>query len=120
MKRLIACALLMVSSFQSMAFDTGKDLVLASVMYDLWDASGRSLDGKNGSYQAVSFLFYVNGTASALHSTKEICIPNGIIMNDIDKSVAGYIQDNSDRIKTMSGSLAITTALKNTYPCIIK
>jgi len=119
-KKFIVGTILMAASFQSMAFNTGKELVLASVMFNLWDETGRNLDGKNGSYQAISFLFYVNGAASALHSTNEICIPQGIVMNDIDKSVASYLQDNANKIKSMSGALAITTTLKNTYPCVIK
>ncbi|EAO9823552.1 hypothetical protein ACEPJ6_002616 [Salmonella enterica] len=120
MKKLFVGILLMSASFSSLAFNTGKDLVLASVMYNAWDASGRVLDGKNGSYQAISFFFYVNGAASALHSTNGICIPQGVVMNDIERSVASYIQDNANKIKPMSAALAVTTALKNTYPCVIK
>lgn len=120
MKKLFVGFLLMSASFSSFAFNTGKELVLASVMYNAWDATGRVLDGNNGSYQAVSFLFYVNGAASALHSTKEICIPQGVVMNDIDRTVSSYIQDNANKINPMSGSLAVTTALKNTYPCVIR
>jgi|GEM_PF-6022142 len=120
MKKIFIGILLITFSSSSLAFNTGKELALASVMYNAWDSSGRVLDGKNGSYQAISFLFYVNGAASALHSTNEICIPQGVVMNDIDKSVASYIQDNANKIKAMSGSLAITTTLKNTYPCVIK
>lgn len=41
-------------------------------------------------------------------------------MNDIERSVASYIQDNANKIKPMSAALAVTTALKNTYPCVIK
>lgn len=120
MKKCIVGIILMIVSFQGMAFTTGKDLILASVMFNTWHETGGKLDGKNGSYQAISFLFYVNGAASALHSTGDICIPQGVVMKDIDRAVASYLQDNAAKMKSMSGALAVTTSLKNTYPCIIK
>lgn len=120
MRKIITGSIFMMVSLHAMAFDTGKDLILASIMFNAWDQTGRNMDGKNGSYQAISYFFYVNGAASALYSTREICIPNGVVVNDIERSVASYIQDNSRKINPMTGSLAVTTALKNTYPCVVR
>lgn len=115
--RLLVASALITFSASCMAFNTGKDLVIAGVMYDAWRSAGKPMDGSNASYQAMMYMMYVNGAAGALHSTREICIPSGTTMYSIDDAALAYFDRNAERVKTMSGALAVTSALKETYQC---
>lgn len=108
---------LIIMSCNTYAFNTGQDLAKAAVMYDIWKQSGKKIDGTQGSYQAVMYQFYVDGAVSALHSTRQVCLPDGKSMYETDDEVLRYIDNNIGSIKKLSGALAVTTALKNSYPC---
>jgi Ssp1 endopeptidase immunity protein Rap1a len=99
-------------------YHSGEDLAACAESWGQMNENGNKVDGLKVAWEASGFEHFV----AALRYENEDsswCEPAGAATtyDDAFKTVAKYLKDNPDRVKSSSAAVLVDKALHEAYPC---